>query len=172
MKVHQKWKYLNLGNVTSNKPISYSNTNWQSVLQHWAWLLYINPELNILLVTKFADVFVVDDNDHIWLICTSDATYEKVAHSTDEFESYLANSEMVNRFFMPDLLGMLKDSGLILGDEQCYGFITPNMFKESTIDVDNFKVTNLETYLIGLGVLQERFQKTSPGSMVNSNSVP
>lgn len=151
--------------------INSEDIEWQNCLQHWAWLLKKNPEFNIWLVTKFAEVFVSNDDGSIWFLSTSNGSYEKVANSKDEFASNIENDEKLQYYFMPQLIHQLESSIGQLGSKECYGFLVPGIFKECEYNESNFKITNIETYLIGLGDMLGELETTPNGQKVSFNVV-
>lgn len=151
--------------------IETDGINWQECLQHWSWILKKCPEFNILLVTKFGEVFVKADDGAIWFLSTSNASYEQVASSQDELAKLLENQEEYEYFFMPQVISLLDQSIGPLDHGQCYGFHVPCVFEESTFEPSNFKVIFLENYLIGLGDMLGKLQSTPNGEKVSFHVV-
>ncbi len=146
--------------------ISQEGIDWQNCLQHWNWLLKDNPEFNILLVTKFGEIFVINDDDEIWFISTSGSSYEKIADTKEEFYEFIDDLENVDFYFMPGVIRNLETKNMLLKAHECYGFHIPMVFKESNLEPNNFKVTNVEEYLIGLGDLLAKLEGTINGEKI------
>ncbi len=146
------------------------NTNWQGCLQHWAWLLKDKPEFNTWLVTKFGELFV-KINEEVWYLGTSGASYKKVANTEEDFFNLMDESEELDFYFMPQIIKKLEEAGLKLNKGECYGFKMPMVFKESTLEPDNFNIIDIEKYLIGLGDLLGKLQGTQNGEKVSFNVV-
>lgn len=151
--------------------IGQAGVDWQNCLQHWAWILIINPDFNILLVNKFGEIFVSSDDGSVWFLSTSNASYEKVADSIEEFETDLTNKDRFDYYFMPQVVRMLEDELGKIDEHQCYGFHVPCVFEECSFDSDNFKIIEIEAYLIGLGDMLGRLKDTTNGKKVSFNVV-
>ncbi len=158
---------MNIEEIT----ISQEGIDWQNCLPHWSWLLKINPEFNILLVTKFGEVFVTCDNGSVWFLSTSSCSYEKIDNSIDKFADSMNDIDNLNYYFMPNVIALLESELGTLKKDQCYGFKIPCVFKECTFEANNFKITNLERYLIGLGDMLGKLQSSPDGEKVSFNVV-
>ncbi|WP_164503656.1 T6SS immunity protein Tdi1 domain-containing protein [Pleionea sediminis] len=149
--------------------IAPHSVDWNKVLHYWDWLLAEQPEFSIWMVTPFAELITADSEGSVWFISTSGANYEKVADSKDDFLALIEDKEALDYFFMPSLVHELVESGMTLGQDECYSFITPNVFKECSFDPENFKVANIEDYLMGLGDLLGKLMKTEAGQTATLN---
>lgn len=153
---------MNLSEVS----IENTTVDWNNCLQHWSWLFDETSEFTIWIVTKFAELLVIDDKGGVWFLSTSGASLEKVASSVDEFSETLNHSEKVDYYFMPSLIDALESEGITLSKNECYGFITPNVFKECTFEPNNFKVIGIENYLVGLGDMLGELINTPNGQEI------
>jgi hypothetical protein len=152
--------------------LNHEAVDWSKCLQHWSWLLKDNPEFSIWMVTKFAEILVVDNEEAVWFISTAGASFEKVAESIDDFSDSLSDPEVIDYYFMPSVILSLEAEGKKLKEAECFGFITPNVFQECTFDTNNFKVTKIESYLIGLGDMLGSLMDTPNGQRVKYHVVP
>lgn len=151
--------------------ITTEGIDWQECLQHWSWVLKKCPEFNILLVTKFGEIFVRADDGAIWFLSTSNGSYEQVANSQEELAQLLESQEECEYFFMPQVVSLLEQSIGQLEHGQCYGFNVPCVFEECTFEPSNFKAISLERYLIGLGDMLGKLQSTPSGEKVSFHVV-
>ncbi len=151
--------------------IEAEGIDWQRCLQHWAWILKKNPEFNILLVTKFGEIFVTCDDGSVWFLSTSNASYEQVASSQDELSRLLQSKEEYEYYFMPQVIALLEENLGSLDSGECYGFHVPCVFKECSFEPSNFKIANFESYLVGLGDMLGKLQNTPSGQKVSFNVV-
>ncbi len=151
--------------------INTEGTDWQLYLQHWSWILKKCPEFSILLVTNFGEIFVKADDGAIWFLSTSNSSYEQVASSQEKLAKLLENQEEYEYFFMPQVVSLIEQSIGLLERGECYGFHVPCVFVECTFEPCNFKVTSLESYLIGLGGMLGKLQSTPSGEKVSFNVV-
>ncbi len=158
--MHYFDKNMKLSDLTINQ----EGIDWQKCLQHWAWLLREMPEFNVWIVTRFAEIFVVSKDGEIWFLSTANATFKKIAHSKEEFAAFI--DDRLDHYFMPDVIRQLENSGMRLNNKECYGFHLPLIFVEATLDADNFKIAQVETYLTGLGDLLGRLQNIQDGERV------
>lgn len=150
--------------------VSHEETDWSDCLQSWSWLLKKNPEIQVLLVTKFAELFVINDDDEVWFMSSSGGSYEKVADSLEAFSSLLEDNETLNLYFMPQLAMSLEKEGLILGDDHCYGFKIPCVYEECTFEPDNFYVANIAEYLKALGNRLGEMEQQAGNTQVTLNT--
>jgi len=146
--------------------------DWNKCLQHWNWLLQKCPEFSIYLVTKFAELLVIDNSEAIWFLSTSGASFEKVADNELEFFELCENQEEFDFFFMPQVIEQLTLSGIELKQGECFGFITPSVFAECTFAPSNFKAISVENYLIALGDMIGKIKDTQNGQKVTYQVVP
>lgn len=152
--------------------VSHEGIAWQKCLNHWSWLLKKNPEFKIWLVTKFGEIFVVTDDDEVWFVSTSGASFEKVAETREEFYAFIDNPENIEFYFMPKVIDLLESNGMYLNEGECYGFHVPLVFKEANLEVENFKVIDIESYLVALGDLFGKLQDIPSGEKVSFKVVP
>jgi len=148
---------MNLSDIT----LPQEGIDWQNC----AWLLRKNPEFNILLLTRFGEIFVTLDNGEVWFLSTSNASYEKAAESKGELSNLLSDENEVEYFFMPSVLNQLKTAGQNLENNECYGFRMPCVF-----EVDNFKPVQVENYLTTLGKVLGELQTAQDGESVEFKS--
>lgn len=146
--------------------IQHEGIEWQKCLQHWNWLLKENPEFNIWIVTKFGEIFVLNDDEEVWFISTAGSSYEKIANSKEEFFEFIDEQKNVDFYFMPDVIQALEANNMFLEEKECYGFRVPMVFMESTLEPDNFKIIIVENYLTGLGDLLSELQGTNNGEKI------
>jgi len=151
--------------------IETEGIDWGKCLQHWAWILKKCPEFNILLVTKFGELFVTDGDGSVWFLSSSNGSYEKIANSQEELSHLLSSKEEYEYYFMPQVITMLEESIGNLGAGECYGFHIPCVFKECKFEPGNFKVVAVESYLIALGDMLGQLQSTPNGEKVSFRAV-
>lgn len=158
---------MHLENIT----IPQEGIDWQKCLQHWAWLLKECSDFSILLVTKFGEVFVSNDNGEVWFLSTSNGSFDKVAESKEEFLDQLCDIEKLEYYFMPKVISVLNEAGMKLSEGECFGFHVPCIFEECTFDPGNFKQVQIEEYLIALGDMLYELQGMPDGGEVTFEPV-
>ena len=149
-----------------------SEVDWQECLQHWVWLLEGCYEFSIYIVTKFAELLVVDNNGGIWFLSTSAASFKQIAKDDSELFTMLDIPEEADFIFMPQVIRLLEAEGMTLGKNECYGFITPNVFAECEFNASNFRVTDISKYLVGLGNMLGKLKDTKNGQKVEYKVIP
>ena len=151
--------------------VPVEGVNWQDCLQHWSWILKKCPEFNILLATKFGEIFVTASDGAVWFLSTSNGSFERIAESQDQLVEILEHQESYDYYFMPQVLAVLEHSLGHLESGYCYGFHVPMVFEESSLDPSNFKIIRIENYLAGLGDMLGKLQGVPNGQEVTFKAV-
>ncbi|MGB1109445.1 MAG: hypothetical protein ACPG4N_03770 [Gammaproteobacteria bacterium] len=145
--------------------------DWPQCLEHWQWLLDGCPNPRVFLVTCFAELFVLDEQQRVWCISTANGNKELIAESVDDFHGQFEDPDFVDYFFMPQVVLSLREAGETLAPGQCYGFRVPTVFTESTLENSNFKVTDMARYLMALGDAMREIVNAESGDQVKFEPV-
>ncbi len=111
-----------------------SEESVQQFVDSWGWL--IREPFVPVLFSALGDVFLQPDSGGIWWLNTGTAEVTKVADSVDQFRELLA-TEMINEWFLPDLIEQLYAAGKVAEDGECYSYVTLPIFAEGKYEVDN-----------------------------------
>ncbi|HEX5362964.1 MAG TPA: T6SS immunity protein Tdi1 domain-containing protein [Gallionella sp.] len=111
-----------------------SEESVQQLAVSWGWL--IREPFVPVLFTALGDVFFQPDSGGIWWLNTGTAEVTRVADSVDQFRELLG-TEIVDEWFLPDLIEQLHAAGKVPDDGECYTYVTLPIFAEGKYEVDN-----------------------------------
>jgi hypothetical protein len=100
----------------------------------WGWRL--DGSICPLLFTALGDLFFEDTSGEVYWLNTGTAELTKVAYSQQEFKDAL-ESELAEVWFMPGLIGRLRQAGKRLRRGQCYTYRVLPAFGEGLYTVEN-----------------------------------
>ena len=129
----------------------------------WHWL--IAGYKNVLMVTKFGDMFLVDANDEISLLDTGAGTLTKVASSPFEFEELLKDHEKIARWFLTDLYLELQEQKIFLRENEVYSFQKLPLLGGQYC-IDNIKPTDISVHFAINGQICERLKNIPDGNKI------
>jgi hypothetical protein len=100
-----------------------SRTDWAELLADWQPLL--PPHASPWLLTKFGEVFFVQQDGRVGMLQVSGFQYQVVAKDQTDFEEWLADPDKMAEWFLATLVDRLEAAGRHLKPDQCYSFTTP-----------------------------------------------
>ena len=119
--------------------IDHSGFDWKKLLSSWEWLLEDEMEVAPWLVSRFGDLFFVDERGIVNWLNISDGELTEVASSEAEFVELLDDEGNADDWFLMGLVDEMSEAGKELGSGQCYGFRTLPVlggeFKHENMDV-------------------------------------
>jgi hypothetical protein len=100
-----------------------SRTDWAELLTDWQPLLpnHASP----WLLTKFGEVFFVQQDGKVGMLQVSGFQYHVVAKDKTDFQQWLVDPDKMAEWFLAPLVDRLDAAGKQLQVEQCFSFITP-----------------------------------------------
>ena len=141
--------------------INPSHLDINDLIESWGWL--IAKDVNPILITALGDIFFQRSSGEVLWLDTGSAKITVVAKSSDEFKANLSNSEIIDEWFLPKLIGELKSSGKILESGQVYSYDhPPNLGGDYT--VDNIRPAALSVHLFIHGQIGEQIKDLSDGA--------
>jgi hypothetical protein len=112
---------------TSEIPLQYVlpafRPDWAELLVDWQPLL--PPHASPWLLTKFGEVFLVQEDGKIGVLQVSAFHYAVVAKDKTDFREWLVDPDKMSEWFLAPLVDRLEAAGKHLQPEQCYSFVTP-----------------------------------------------
>lgn len=102
--------------------LDHSTLNWPELLAAWDWLLDADMTVQPWLMNRFGDLFFVDEVGVVNWLNVSDGELSEVAETTEEFTKMLEDEEVLEDFFMLELVDEATEAQLTLQPGQCYGF--------------------------------------------------
>jgi hypothetical protein len=100
-----------------------SRTDWAELLTDWQSLL--PPHSSPWLLTRFGEVFFVEQDRKVGMLQVSAFRYQVVAKDKADFQEWLADPDKMAEWFLAPLVDRLESAGRQLQSEQCYSFTTP-----------------------------------------------
>lgn len=102
--------------------IDHTESDWKKLLGFWEWLLEDEMAVSPWLMSRFGDLFFIDETGRVHWLNISDGELTEVAASEDEFIELLESDECAEDWFQFALLDELKKADMTLAEEQCFGF--------------------------------------------------
>jgi hypothetical protein len=103
--------------------LSVLRTDWAELFADWQPLL--PPHSSPWLLTKFGEVFLIQQDGRVGLLQVSGFQYQVVAKDKTDFQEWLADPDKMAEWFLAPLVDRLEAAGRHLQPEQCYSFATP-----------------------------------------------
>lgn len=135
----------------------------RDITSAWNWL--IAGYKNVLMVTKFGDMFLVDTNDEISWLDTGAGTLTKVASSPVEFEELIKDNEKTAHWFMTDLYLELQEQKIFLRENEVYSFQNLPLLG-GQYSIDNIKPTDISVHFATCGQMCEMLKDIPDGTKV------
>ena len=123
--------------------IDLSKINLKNLLESWEWL--IGNDKKIILISTIGDAFLEDSNGICYWLNVGEGIFEKVAENITEFETKLTNNEIVEDWFLVELVAELKKSGIELTENNIYSYKTFPILGGEYLP-ENFEITDIEVH--------------------------
>ena len=124
---------------TNDYLIDHSGFDWKTLLGSWEWLLEDEMEVAPWLVSRFGDLFFVDELGIVNWLNISDGELSEVASSEAEFLELLDAEDNASDWFLMGMVDELSEAGKALLPGQCYGFkslpVLGGDFESNNVDV-------------------------------------
>ena len=109
---------------TDDYLVDHSGFDWKNLIGSWEWLLEDEMEVAPWLVSRFGDLFFVDELGVVNWLNISDGELIEVASSEEEFIALLEVEDNAADWFQMVFVDELSESDRKLGPGQCYAFKT------------------------------------------------
>ncbi|OAI56880.1 hypothetical protein AYO49_03400 [Verrucomicrobiaceae bacterium SCGC AG-212-N21] len=124
--------------------IPQDGLDWAEMLRDWHWTL---PEsLEVWIVTRFADLIIVQEDGSVWLLDTGGGTFKRIADSKDHFADLAEDTDAFGNWFMVLAVDEMVAAGHPLGPKQCYSFRLPTGLG-GDYALSNYMVTDIRVHL-------------------------
>ena len=140
----------------------------QEILSDWAWL--IDEDCSPFKMTAFGDLFLQNEKGHICFLDLVSGEMTRVATSETELATLLAKEEYIQEWLMPDLVSLLRERGVNLGERECYGFKIPPVLG-GEISAENIEPSDVVVYLSILGQIHRQARDMPPGTVISGFTV-
>ena len=137
----------------------------ESCLAPWGWLIR-NEHLCPVAMNYFGDWFFTRDTGAVAWLDTTSGELQEIATNIAHFESYLADSERVAEWFMPDLAFACFEAGLTLSLGQCLSWKIPPCLN-GAFDLDNIEVMNIVVHQHLSAQIHEQIKDLPDGAVIS-----
>ena len=135
----------------------------QKYLGDWNWL--VGHDVRILLVSALGELFLqAADGSVLWLESGA-GRITPVAPSSEQFQEMMRQSDRVDEWFCPQLIGDLITSGKTLKPGQCYSYTVPPILSGS-LDPDNIEPTDLSVHFSIMGQICKKALELPEGTRI------
>lgn len=144
--------------------IDFSNINSENLLESWNWL--IGNDKEPILISSIGDVFLQDKTGICYWLNVGEGIIEKIAESPSEFKSKLKDKEIVEEWFLVELVAEIKKTGMELIKNNLYGYKTiPILGGE--YKPENFELTDIEVHFELSGIIHQQIKDLPDGTKIN-----
>ena len=144
--------------------IDLSKINLKNLLESWEWLIGKNKK--IILISSIGDAFLEDNNGICYWLNVGEGIFEKVAENITEFETKLTNNEIVEDWFLVELVEELKKSGIKLTENNIYSYKTFPILGGEYLP-ENFEITDIEVHFEISGQIYKQVKDLPVGTKIN-----
>ncbi len=125
----------------------------EQLLADWRWLLPDDVEL--VVITKMGDAFVrrLSDGAILWLNVT-EGSVDQVSASLDKFQAAIAESQNIEKWFLPDIVQGQSALGVNPNLNECLSFKVPPILG-GQVDADNIEVTDIAVHFSVAGQIHK-----------------
>ena len=138
----------------------------QQLRESWAWLLR-EPFVPVLF-SVLGDVFFEPGSGGVWWLNAGTAEVSRVADSVEEFQRLLG-TDLVDDWFMPDLVERLHGAGKRPSAGECFTYVTLPVFKGGTYEVSNLNPVNAREHFALTGHILQEIRELPDGARVRIN---
>jgi hypothetical protein len=124
--------------------ISQDGLNLSEMLRDWHWAL--PKSFEVWIVTRFADLVIVQEDGSVWFLDTGGGTYDRIADSKDHFADLADVPDTFDNWFMVRAVDQMVAAGHILGPNQCYSFQLPTGLG-GDYAISNYMMTDIHVHL-------------------------
>jgi len=144
--------------------VEFNHINLNRLMESWRWLIGNNKKP--ILMSSIGDLFFEDDKGMCYWLNVGEGKFEKVAKNHEEFKAKLKNKEIVDEWFLVELVAELKRNGLELMEKKLYGYKTlPILGGEYS--PENFELTDIEVHFELSGQIHKQIKDLPNGTKIN-----
>ena len=153
------------GMTLSDLTVSFEHVDPLELLSNWVWL--IGCSKLPILVSAAGDAFVEDvDSGVVYFLNVVEGTISAVAANCDEFKSLLLDREFVASHFAVEMVGDLRQRGLVLLLGEVYSFRKPPILG-GELTFENVERADVAVHFSLMGQLHEHVAKLPPGTPIS-----
>ncbi len=114
------------------------------MLRDWHWALPNSFE--VWIVTRFADLVIVQEDGSVWFLDTGGGTFTHIADSKDHFSTLADEPDTFCNWFMVRAVDEMVAAGHVLGPDQCYSYQLPTGLGGEYV-ISNYVVMDIHVHL-------------------------
>ncbi len=142
---------MNLNDLT----IATDDLDTARLLKNWRWL--VTSEVELLLVTKTGDCFLLDaQTGRILFLDTTDGELEQIAADFEQFRSVLGDPEFISDYFSLALLAPVIEEPV--PEKAVFALPTPPVLGGSP-ETDDLSLVDIYDYFDRMGTLWEQLDQ-------------
>ena len=138
------------------------------LLRDWQWLL--GEAMQLLIVSALGDMFLADADGQVFWLDTGAGQLHQIAATVDEFQQLRQQRDHADQWFIPQLVGDLISSGVLLSPGQCYSYKIPPILG-GQIEPANFEPTELSVHFSVLGQILRKVKDLPPGTKITDITI-
>jgi hypothetical protein len=144
--------------------INLSKIKVENLLKSWEWL--IGTDKKIILISSIGDAFLEDNSGICYWLNVGEGIIEKVAENITEFEKKLTDNEIVEEWFLIELVAELKKSGIKLTENNLYSYKKYPILGGEYLP-ENFELTDIEVHFEISGQIYKQVKELPIGTKIN-----
>jgi hypothetical protein len=159
-----KYNMSNMKITWDDLKVDFTHIDLIRLTESWDWL--IGNDKTPILVSSIGDIFLEDRNKKCYWLNVGEGIFEKVAEDKTEFKEKLNDKEIVNEWFLVELVATLKKGGMELTNKKLYGYKKlPVLGGE--YEPENFELTDIEVHFELCGQIHKQIRDLPDGTKVN-----
>lgn len=145
--------------------VKFDENASNKLIRDWTWLT--GTDKTPIMVSSIGDLFLKDTTDRVFWLNTGDGTLTAVADGIEMFREKLQDQDVVNDWFLVDLIDALKTEGKRLKPGQVYSY-KKLIVLGGDYTPDNFEPTDIEVHFSFAGQIHQQVKDLPPGTKINS----
>ena len=138
------------------------------ICSDWKWLL--DNQKEVILVSAIGDMFLLGKDNAIYWLDVGMGELTCAAENIDEFKNLLREEEIIDNWFLPQVVNELISAGKILEENQVYSFKRPPALG-GDYSIDNFDTTDLSVHFSLFGQIHRQIWDLPDGTKINSVNI-
>ena len=126
--------------------------------------------MKLLIVSALGDMFLADADGQVFWLDTGAGQLHQIAATVDEFQQLRQQRDHADQWFIPQLVGDLISSGVLLSPGQCYSYKIPPILG-GQIEPANFEPTELSVHFSVLGQILRKVKDLPPGTKITDITI-
>lgn len=145
--------------------VKFDEKSSNKLIRDWTWLT--GADKTPIMVSSIGDLFLKDTTDRVFWLNTGDGTLTEAADGVEMFREKLQDQDVVNDWFLVDLIHALKTEGKKLKPGQVYSY-KKLIVLGGDYTPDNFEPTDIEVHFSIAGQIHQQVKDLPPGTKIGS----